>query len=72
MMIRMLATFNKPSLSPLLKQSASIRSFFCKANRAALYGGMWTRVCWSVMSCSMGIAFGSALLTKDYRNKSKY
>ena len=66
-MYRMLRTFEKPSLSPLYEQAATITKFFSRANRSTLYAGMWTRVAWSVLSCSMGIAFGSALLTKSYR-----
>lgn len=64
---RMLRSFGKQSLSPFVEHASSLRMFFSKANRRVLYGGMWTRVCWSVVSCSMGMVFGSALLTKNYR-----
>lgn len=69
-MNRMLRTFQKPSMSPLYEQAESITKFFSRANRSTLYAGMWTRVAWSVLSCSMGIAFGSALLTKSFRDKN--
>lgn len=66
---RMAHSFNANSLSPLYSQVNSFKTFFSKSNRAVLYGGVWTRICWSVLSCSMGIAFGSALLTKNFRDK---
>lgn len=66
---RMAQSFNANSLSPLYSQVNSLKAFFSKPNRAVLYGGVWTRICWSVLSCSMGIAFGSALLTKNFRDK---
>lgn len=71
-MNRMLRSFQKPSLSPLYEQATSLRKFFSAANRPKLYVGLWTRIGWSVLSCSMGIAFGSALLTKSYREKNSY
>lgn len=66
----MLHTFNGYSPSPLFSQVNSFKQFFSKANRSVLYGGMCTRICWSILSCSMGIAFGSALLTKNYRDNN--
>ena len=68
---RLLRSFQKPSLSPLYESCTSIRKFFSPANRTTLYAGMWTRVGWSVLSCSMGIVFGSALLTKSFRDKNQ-
>ena len=69
--IRMMRSMGATSPSPLFEEAASVRRFFCAKNRSVLYAGMWTRVFWSVMSCSMGIVFGSAMLTKSYREKQK-
>ena len=68
-MIRMMRSMGATSPSPLFEDAASVRRFFCAKNRSVLYAGMWTRVFWSVLSCSMGIAFGSAMLTKSYRER---
>ena len=67
MRYRMVQTMGAQSKSLLFKQLNSVK-FFARANWPVLYGGIGTRVCWSVISCSMGIAFGSALLTKNYRD----
>lgn len=72
MTCRLLRTYQQPSLSPMYEQAASLRKFFSKANRPTLYAGLWTRVGWSVLSCTMGIAFGSALLTRSYRKNNNY
>lgn len=69
--IRMIQSMGAHSPSPLFEEASSLRRFFCAKNRPVLYAGMWTRVFWSVMSCSMGIVFGSAMLTKSYREKQK-
>ena len=67
--MHMLRSFQKPSPSPLYAQVTSLRAFFSKINRPILYSGVWTRVCWSVISCSFGIVCGSAFLSQSFRNE---